>query len=38
VKREPDFRVGGLAVLQGRSAKGRETLFTARYHEIVEGE
>jgi uncharacterized protein YndB with AHSA1/START domain len=38
VNREQDFRVGGQELLRGRFANGRETLFTARYHEIVEGE
>jgi len=39
VRRELDLRVGGQELLQGRFAKsGRETLFTARYHDIVKGE
>lgn len=36
VRRELDLRVGGQELLHGRFAKsGRETLFTARYHDIV---
>ncbi len=39
VRRELDLRVGGQELLQGRFAKsGRETLFTARYHDIVADE
>ncbi|TLY93777.1 MAG: ATPase [Gammaproteobacteria bacterium] len=39
VRRELDLRVGGQELLQGRFAKsGRETLFTARYHDIVKDE
>jgi uncharacterized protein YndB with AHSA1/START domain len=38
MKRELNFRVGGLEMLQGRLANGRDTLFTACYHEIVAGE
>lgn len=38
VNREQDFRVGGQEILRGRFANGRDTLFTARYHEIVQGE
>ena len=35
LKRELDFRVGGSELLQGRFESRIETLYTARYHEIV---
>jgi uncharacterized protein YndB with AHSA1/START domain len=38
VKRELEFRVGGQEVLHGRFPSGSETIFVARYHDIVEGE
>ena len=39
VRRELDLRVGGRELLQGRFASsGRETLFTARYHDVVADE
>ncbi len=38
VARELDFRVGGDELLQGRLPSGMETLFEARYYEIIENE
>ena len=39
VKRELDLRVGGEELLVGRFANsGRETRFTARYHDVIPGE
>src|SRR5580700_6297160 len=35
VKRRLDFRLGGEELLHGRFAGGPETLFTARYHDIM---
>ena len=35
LKRELDFRVGGSELLQGRFEGKHETLYTARYHEIL---
>jgi uncharacterized protein YndB with AHSA1/START domain len=35
VKRQLDFRVGGQEICHGRFPDGTETIFTARYHEIV---
>ncbi|HXQ42310.1 MAG TPA: SRPBCC family protein [Candidatus Udaeobacter sp.] len=35
LKRELDFRVGGSELLQGRFEGKIETLYTARYHEIL---
>ncbi len=35
VKRELDFRIGGQEQLHGRFDSGRETLYTARFHDIV---
>jgi uncharacterized protein YndB with AHSA1/START domain len=35
VARELDFRIGGHELLQGRLASGRDTIYTARFHEIV---
>src|SRR5215471_20950739 len=36
VRRELDFRPGGSELLHGRFDNGRETLFVARYHDIVQ--
>ena len=36
--RELDFRPGGQEILHGRFEDGRESRFTARYHEIVPNE
>ena len=38
VKREMDCRPGGQEVLHGRFPSGAESLFVARYHEIVPNE
>jgi len=38
LRREMDFRPGGQEVLHGRFPSGRESLFVARYHEIVPDE
>src|SRR5258708_7392786 len=39
IRRELDFRVGGSEVLHGRfAASGRESLFDARYHQLVPNE
>lgn len=38
VAREVDFRVGGDELLHGRFPSGMETMFRARYYEIVENE
>jgi uncharacterized protein YndB with AHSA1/START domain len=35
LKRELDFRVGGSEILRGRFEGKFETLYTARYHEIL---
>jgi uncharacterized protein YndB with AHSA1/START domain len=35
LRRELDFRVGGVEVLHGAFANGHETFFMARYHSIV---
>ncbi|MGB0085620.1 MAG: SRPBCC family protein [Rhodomicrobiaceae bacterium] len=35
VKRELDFRIGGQERLHGRFPDGSETVFTARYHDII---
>jgi uncharacterized protein YndB with AHSA1/START domain len=35
VRRELDFRIGGHELLHGRFASGRETIYTARFHDIV---
>jgi len=35
LRRELDLRVGGTEILHGRLPNGTETLFTARYHEVV---
>lgn len=35
VKRELDFRIGGHELLHGRFASGRDTIYTARFHDIV---
>jgi uncharacterized protein YndB with AHSA1/START domain len=35
VKRELDFRIGGHELLHGRLASGRDTIYTARFHDIV---
>jgi uncharacterized protein YndB with AHSA1/START domain len=35
VKRELDLRVGGREILEGVFPDGLQTLFTARYHEVV---
>jgi uncharacterized protein YndB with AHSA1/START domain len=35
VRRELDVRVGGEEVLHGRFPNGNETLFTARYHDVI---
>ncbi len=37
VKREFDFRVGGVEVLHGRFPGNHETVFAARYHHIEPG-
>ncbi len=36
--RELDFRVDGRELLRGRHGSGMETLFTARYHDLVRDE
>jgi uncharacterized protein YndB with AHSA1/START domain len=38
IRREHDFRVGGAEVLHGRFASGKESLFSARYHQLVPDE
>lgn len=38
VKRELDFRVGGAEILHGKFVGGMETIFAARYHEIIPNE
>jgi uncharacterized protein YndB with AHSA1/START domain len=38
VRREMDFRPGGQEIAQGKFPDGFETLFVARYHEIVPNE
>jgi uncharacterized protein YndB with AHSA1/START domain len=38
IKREMDFRVGGLEIAHGKFPDGPETKFVARYHEIVPDE
>jgi uncharacterized protein YndB with AHSA1/START domain len=38
VKRELDFRIGGSELLHGRFEHGPETVYVARYHDIVEAE
>jgi uncharacterized protein YndB with AHSA1/START domain len=39
VRRELDLRVGGRELLHGRfAASGRDTLFTAHYHDVVTDE
>ena len=38
LQREVDFRIGGIELLHGRFASGRETLYTARFHDIVPDE
>lgn len=38
LRREMDFRVGGIEVLHGRFPEGFESLFTCRFHEIVPDE
>jgi uncharacterized protein YndB with AHSA1/START domain len=38
IRRELDFRIGGNELLHGRFANGRETIYTARYHDIVPNE
>jgi len=35
VKRELDVRAGGHEILHGRFGDGPETIFTARYHDVV---
>jgi uncharacterized protein YndB with AHSA1/START domain len=35
VKRQLDFRSGGIELLHGRLDSGVETIYTARFHEIV---
>jgi uncharacterized protein YndB with AHSA1/START domain len=35
VQRELDFRIGGHELLHGRFASGRDTIYTARFHDIV---
>jgi uncharacterized protein YndB with AHSA1/START domain len=35
VKREVDFKVGGVEILHGHFPNGLETLYTARFHAIV---
>lgn len=38
LRREMDFRVGGLEILHGRFPDGVESIFTCRFHEIVPDE
>jgi uncharacterized protein YndB with AHSA1/START domain len=35
IKRELDFRIGGHELLHGRFPSGLDTLYTARFHDIV---
>ncbi len=35
VRRELDFKVGGNEILHGKFSDGSESLFSARYHDIV---
>jgi uncharacterized protein YndB with AHSA1/START domain len=35
IKREIDARVGGQEILHGRFESGKETIFKARYHDVV---
>ncbi|HYB10219.1 MAG TPA: SRPBCC family protein [Alphaproteobacteria bacterium] len=38
VKRELDFRIGGSELLHGRFRHGPDTVYVARYHDIVQDE
>ncbi len=38
VKRELDFKVGGVEILHGKFTDGSETYFSARYHDIIPNE
>ncbi|MFB5649626.1 SRPBCC domain-containing protein [Leptospira wolffii] len=36
IRRELDFRVGGIEILHGKFGDTMETLYTARFHELLE--
>lgn len=38
IERKLDFRVGGSEVLHGRFGTGKETVFTARFHQLLPDE